>query len=356
MSETHSKLKNNITITNNKVNVINNTINVKLSILTNIAKQLNVDTDDIDNFKDIYKLQSLPIIYAMVVSDSEAVNNEFELFISSECILERIDALGSLLLTKYKSKINNTGSVHSLISEFKQININAKLIYETNNTCINGHGPLVNEYYLYESRCLVCGYVEAFPQGILEDTAENSKGPYKPSKHCEQWVSRIFAMEHINIPESLIAGIKRCAKRDGIAEIDLTCKCIRDTYLKELHQTKYNGNVPKIRRIINGISPPQPTREEYMRICSLFDLIDGLFLEIKPKNFSSRRYYPHFIRKIIEIIYADRPKVKFLILEGIHIQEQKTTQINDELWEMICEKSDGQLTFSKTKKIMYYNR
>ncbi len=203
--------------------------------------------------------------------------------------------------------------------------------------------------------CTECGYTEKLEGVYIDEVTTVKNGPYKSSKHCDDWVSCIFAIEKTNIPEQIIDNILKCMKRDSVRPRQLTCKLVR-IYLKELQRqgTKYNANAPKIRKIISGIAPPQPTAGEYDQICKMFEVIDDIFVKIKPDGYCSRRYYPHFIRKIIEHIYNNRPKVRDAIVEGIHIQEKKTKESHDILWKHICDASDGALKFSKTREITFY--
>lgn len=338
------------------VSLTHSHISRKLSLLCELGNLGKYNTEDLEQIQTEYKLGSLLLIvsYHEELIDKKPIVEDYEAFLIAENIIENINRLAINILNLPLPPIAGP-----LIHEYNQLQVRPKTVECKVSTCEICNIPLIVRPAASDQCCPLCGIIIPL-KGTYFDLSSDTcakNGPYKPSKHCEQWVTRIFAQETTAIPDLLIQDIIKCMTRDGVKTNQLTCPLIRDSYLKkELRQTKYNANVPKIRRIITGISPPQPTNAEYTLICQMFDLIDELFITVRPDGFSSRRYYPHFIRKIIEIVYHTRPKIKNAIIGGIHMQEKKTTDSHDMLWEKICKASDGRFAFSKTKEIIYYHR
>lgn len=339
-------------------NIILKKINLLLNIIDTAVDMLALDTEYhtlIHVLKNEYMLNSLPmlILYHNATDLTRAsIFLDYELFIMSNGIIDNINDMADMIL-----KVKLPSCVEPYIHEYKQLSIINTASTCIKSTCLECDAELIVRSDIGDLYCAICGYTEKLDGVYIDESNIVIKtGPYKPSKHCDDWVTRIFAMEKTIIPQHVIDSIMKCMERDGVKNRQLTCKLIRDTYLKELHRegTKYNANTPKIRKMITGIAPPQPTAREYEEICRMFETIDQIFVKIKPDGYSSRRYYPHFIRKIIEHVYHDRLEVKNAIIEGIHIQEKKTKESHDILWKHICDASDGVLQFSKTKELIFY--
>ena len=342
----------------NSISVLHSNILKKIDLLISIAnckpKTTKTIMLQISNFRASYLLLTLPIINSYYEKDEitrQNMNEEFEELIIAENIVNRIEDYGNILMT-----FDLPYTASPFIHDFKQLSLISKNVFKCRAICVNCSIDMVIRPELSDYCCSSCGYIERI-DGINTDDNNDTQpkvSPYKPSKHCEEWVLCIFACEKTDIPDDLINSIRSCMNRDGVTKSNLSCKLIRNTYLKELHRTEYNSNTPKIRKILTGISPPRPTPIEFEMICKKFDLSDSIYMHIKPPNYTSRRHYPYFIRKIIEDVYSDKPRVRNAIIEGIHMQERKTKESHDILWERICQASNGRLKFTKTKEITYY--
>jgi hypothetical protein len=294
-------------------------------VIANIDVEINVD--------------SLPEME--IQKQKQFILDQYLGFISGENVCEKIELLAK--------KIFSTATLvmAPLIHDFNQIGSTGSFVKINSNKCECGGDfqirPITSDMF-----CTKCGNVEIIEGTYFDNMDGNRNAPYKPSKHCQNWVSRIFGIERIKIPDDVKDKIKDCMVRDNVKKPN--CELIRQ-YLKELKITKYNNNIVKIRREITGIGPPTPNDQQIINICTRFAQIDEIYMKIKSKEEKSRRYYPFFIRKAIEIEYSEHPKDKEMILEGIHIQDRSTTEKHDEIYEKICEASNGQLKFSITKPI-----
>ena len=333
------------------INANNNIIKI-LEYLGSCYDMANVDKSELQELTSCYDLGSISLIarYHMVSKneEKECINLEFEQFMTCNDIPGKIN---NMLDTLSKLKLPPK-AVH-LINCINNLIISYDVKEDKYKVCLECDTEMVVRPEDSDQCCPICGYIDEFKGTLFEDLYHNDDrstkhGPYKPSRHCEHWLMRIFAMEKTNIPQTLIDAINHCLERDGIRKKQLTPKMTRG-YLKELAQTTFNSNVPKIRKLISGISPQPPTYEEYIKVCQIFDLADQIFMQIKSDNVSNRRYYPHFIRKSIELVYEDHESKMRTIVEGIHLQSRTTSESHDNLWREICEASEGKIKFLPTR-------
>ena len=190
--------------------------------------------------------------------------------------------------------------------------------------------------------CENCGYVTVLYGSVVENAQYYSPeshggkhGRYDPSRHCKFWVLRIQAKENTAISKKCLDQVLYCIKRDNITDSrKLLCSQIR-LYLKETRFTDYNDHIPLIRKILTGVSPPQLTREELIKLYNLFDKAVTTFELTKPEGKSNTMYYPYIIYKILDLIIRNSNR-KRRILECIHLQSRDTLIANDIQWELIC--------------------
>ncbi len=307
--------------------------------------------DELTKLDSEYRLNSsIPIINSMTASNYDELvdaSTVFKEYITSANIMQRLNILSKIIFSNPDHKIISL--MHNYTNNNLILNSSA---VEERELCPDCNVEFSIRHAYSDQYCPKCGMIIQL-DGISFEVNENSKsGPYKPSEHCETHINCIFAQELTEIPKTLIDSIQRLIKNENILpNRQLTCKKIRQ-YLKELKQTQYNKNVPKIRLIITGIKPPSPTIDKFNEICWYFDLADKIWMEIKPPDIKSRQYYPHRIRKIIEIVYKDDIKTRNSIIECIHLQEENTYKIHDHYWKEICDKSNGKIPFIKTEKYL----
>jgi hypothetical protein len=135
----------------------------------------------------------------------------------------------------------------------------------------------------------------------------------------------------------------------------ISCKMLRRC-LKDIKATKYNENIPYIRRKLTGISPERLFHHEIKLSYIYFDKAVSAFNNLMMSSRSNMRYYPYFIFKIIEMILhrADDKKRLDSIVESIHFQRDNTLVHNDRLWSKICE-IVPEFVFKKTDKDILQN-
>jgi hypothetical protein len=335
----------------NSVSIVHGRISKKLQILLKIAQICQRSVQEIENLIDTYQLESMDLVIQYSCAKDEDSRKEiyenYDMFLSSNGFFQRHSEIIEKLFSS--APVEAAPFIH----EYNQIGHMQDYVKSTSKICNECHVQYDIRSKSSDMCCPSCGIIIPLKGTYFESSESSRNGPYKPSKHCEQWVKRIFGIENTKIKPELITALLECMARDGVREPSY--KLLRDNYFKELHMAKYNCNIVKIRRMLTGKGPPIPSATKYNNICRRFDIMDELYMIVKDPSQSSRRYYPTFIRKSIEDEYEDIPKVRDLILSGIHIQEQKTTESHDQLYEKMCEKSNGRLTFRKTKNKNYIN-
>ncbi len=161
---------------------------------------------------------------------------------------------------------------------------------------------------------------------------------YQTRRHGKMWLDSIQGLETKEIPEFVIQHVKNCMRKDRVIDpTQITCETIRSYLSKSLKASKYNQHIPKIRKLVTGIEPPQLTEQETDLFYEYFGKIINIYNTKKTKV--NCPYCPYFIYKILEHIlrdpsHAERRKRFF---SYIHLQLPNTLHEQDKIWEMICE-------------------
>ena len=249
-----------------------------------------------------------------------------------------------------------------LVKKYKEIILSfkpEKFEYNICDSCNVEMHPDMNYVYL---KCPECGDMQDAGH-IIFDESQYYGQPVsiaRPKKHdsvghCAKHLKKIQAKECINIPDEVINILyDKLYAIYGNRISTIKCSQIRavlkNTWHKKERMSKYNNNVPSIRKLItarNGeiILPPQLSVEEENYILSMYNDIMNKFDEVvvKPeiskwfnKKRSNKFYYPYFIYKILEIFLKGDNRLEDL-LECIHLQDDYTLVRNDKVWKYICE-------------------
>jgi hypothetical protein len=174
-------------------------------------------------------------------------------------------------------------------------------------------------------------------------------GNYEPQRHCKFWLSRIQGREHVKFSEVAIAKLRNIIS--AVGPQDVSCAQIR-LYLKNLKYTKYNYDVPRLKKVLTGIDAPHFTYSETLNIISIFTRCVNVYNAIKPDSKSNTPYYPYIIYKIIENDFEDGGR-KRVILESIHLQGRETLISHDLTWKEIC-KYVPQMKYRPTDRNRHY--
>lgn len=244
-------------------------------------------------------------------------------------------------------KVTNDESlkkIYLLLDKFNESSIKYKVNEFIYDIC-SCYNKMIIDSNINKLVCSKCGYTKEIYDVVHEDenineVQKNKYSVYDSSRHCKSWVDRIQAREAVDIPECLIKKLKNFIKRDNIKNIEkISCLQIRD-YLRESKFSKYNENVPLIKKIITGVTPPQLTDYEIQLIHVYFDKVINIFDEIKPPTKTNCPYHPYFIYKIIQQIMnkENERSRRNKILSYIHLQSRETLINNDKIFREICKK------------------
>jgi hypothetical protein len=228
--------------------------------------------------------------------------------------------------------------------------LHGKLVVKLNpsivdpDICVCGR-RMVTEQLTSELVCDHCGAVVPLHGTIFKDTqfynqegqSQSKHGSYDTNRHCKAWLDHIQAKDQLDPDPKCMELLEQCLRRDNVIRKTLTCMQVRN-YLKEIGYSKYNYNVPLIRKYVSGIIPYQLTFTEEETIKIDFAKATEIWESIKPSSKPNTPYYPHFIFKIIEHRLRDRQKHMYSLLECIHLQSSVTSEKNDEYWQIMCQR------------------
>lgn len=183
----------------------------------------------------------------------------------------------------------------------------------------------------------------------LDIDKKQKGGNYEPQRHCKFWLSRIQGREHVKFSETALNKLRNIISAVGLQ--DVSCSQIR-LYLKNLKYTKYNYDVPRLKKVLTGIEAPHFTYKETLNIINIFTRCVNVYNMIKPDSKSNTPYYPYIIYKIIENDFEDGGR-KRVILESIHLQGRETLINHDLTWREIC-KYVPQMKYRPTDRNRHY--
>lgn len=277
---------------------------------------------------------------AQILRQRERYRDEFQKFLTSECIFPRMRELFDEL-SPYLGGDVSSGAEDDL-DDFLFAGYSTDV--ERCERC-NGRMEIEQNQSLMQCKAPDCG-VSFRLKGVLfeddyyyvHDGKRSKHCNYDPSKHCKMWLERIQAREPVEIPVSIIDRTRDCVYRDGIVnKEDITCERIRK-YLRQMNQAVYYNHVPLIRKILSGIEPPSMTDEEQHQVISYFNRIARIYDLIKSDSNPNLRYHPYFIYKIIEHLLQgeEHRRRRQDILACIHLQSRETLIEHDRIWKQIC--------------------
>lgn len=334
----------------------------------NLPKLKQTNSELIEITRD-YEMGSIKMLtdYFLFLSRNEPTNSkelriahnktklrfhkEFHMFIRKENFVSRMNKIHNTI--KYWLSLSaldaNEGisrkQLLNLVSQYENTSITHEVNVMDFNKCQLCDKEMSIISTTSELVCTKCGRTELLTGTVFDDEQfyyqegqRTKHGAYEPSKHCKFWIDSIQAKESKDIPEKVLNAVKECIKRNKVKNSEeITCKEIR-RYLRQTRFTSFNENVPLIRKLVTGISPPQLSDRETQLIILYFNKVIRIYEEIKPPGKTNVPYHPYLIYKIIEhIMKEDRVRAK-AILSCIHLQSRETLIENDIMWRSICER------------------
>lgn len=284
-----------------------------------------------ENTKD-YRVKKAQIYskYTRFVIQENIISQLNNMYLYLKCLIAK---------TKLKSE-----ELTKLMYKYEQIKLKVTVQENRGIVCYYCEEPM--SFISREStlECPRC-YSQKDAKGMMLSEDQNSttdksykSNQYQTRRHGKIWLDSIQGLESKEIPEFVLKHVKNCMKKDRIIDLSkVTCETIRGYLSKSAKASKYNQHIPKIRKLITGIEPPQLTEAETDIFCEYFGKVTNIYNTKKTKV--NCPYCPYFIYKILEHIlrepiHADRRKKFF---SYIHLQLPNTVTEQDKIWEMICE-------------------
>lgn len=179
-----------------------------------------------------------------------------------------------------------------------------------------------------------------------DDVIKRPKANYTYGRHYDYWSSRIQGIEGKDIPVEWLKKIQRVLVRDKYKSTDLNCEVIRSVLKDPAVQltTELNEHASFLVGKFGGTKPYILTADESHRAKEMFLKI-MYFYEKQHPNAGNKPYYPYFIYKIYEHMFAaDRTKLK--VLGFIHLQSTETVRKHDNDLAEICKEAGAGLELS----------
>lgn len=343
-----------------------------INMLDNL--HMNLVINDLDSVENEYGLAVVGILseYYSCPEREEKCTSDYYRAVTSENFIAKI----SDNINRIRAAVDTVYTVlnHHIASkqetkemEYELDDITRKLDIASN---IDTHAKLERKPYemckcgtrmtivpeLSELHCenYACGKVKSIIGAIFrddqfypQDGQKTKHGGYVTSRHNKFWMERLQALETKTFSDELLSKIEYIMKRDGYNKRDLTCEIMR-SILKDpmVNCTNLNDHAPLLVKIFGGPSPPQFDFQE-RRACSIrFNKAMKLYEIVNPDG-GNKPYYPYFIYKIIESLFADNPE-KLRLLDYIHLQSRETVIKNDKYYEQMCALADPQDGFVYT--------
>ena len=269
--------------------------------------------------------------------------NKFIRFIIQENIISQLNCMYLTLRAVILKSQLKSSSITKAFLKYEETKLKIS-VRETRgylcNFCEEQMSFIAKESILECSKC----FSQQDARGMMysEDQANISEKNYKSNqyqarKHGKAWIDCLQGLESKEIPDRVLTHIKECMRKDRIIDVNkVTCNTIRSYLSKKPNMSKYNQHIPKIRKLVTSIEPPQLTEAESEVFFEYYGKVINIYNTIKKKV--NCPYCPYFIYKILEQVLKDPAHVerKNRFFAYIHLQLSNTLNDQDKLWERIC--------------------
>lgn len=184
--------------------------------------------------------------------------------------------------------------------------------------------------------CTNCGQTDFV---IIDSDKPNYKDPipdtsayaYKRINHFNEWLSQFQAKESTEIPNEIFGEILLEINKARLHNLAaLTPEKMRQI-LKKLRYNKYYEHIPHIINKLNGVPPPNMTREVEERMRIMFRQIQEPFAKHCPKDRKNFLSYSYVLHKFCQLMELDDFLQCFPLLKS-----REKLQQQDRIWKEIC--------------------
>ena len=201
--------------------------------------------------------------------------------------------------------------------------------------------------------CKKCGFSEVV---LLDSDKPNYKDPipdnsayaYKRINHFREWLSQFQGRENTDIPVEVYEKVLEELQKNRIHNL---AELKPDKMRAILRKTGYNSmyeHIPHIISKINGLPPPNISRETEEKLIKMFTMIQKPFQMYKTKKRKNFLNYSYVLHKFCELLELDQFLPYFPLLKSPeNLKEQ------DAIWKKICNHLHWEFYTSENKSEYY---
>jgi hypothetical protein len=211
-----------------------------------------------------------------------------------------------------------------------------KIVIEKCKAC--GSEKLYTDEVASDTICMECGV--CFPAELqclnyAEEQEVNEKFVpvcgYKKENHLNEWILQFQGRETTTIPPEVLDQLRSEFKKEKIKSVNEISREKVKMYLKKLKLSKYYEHSTHITHLLNGLKPPEMSRELEDRLRLMFREIQTPFDKHCPKNRNNFLSYSYVLYKFCELLGEDEYLPFFPLLKS----KDKLRQ-QDTIWKNIC--------------------
>jgi ribosomal protein L37AE/L43A len=331
------------------IEYINSKLNEKINMTRDLVAQTIINSFDkivFDKIIDEYEFGSIQILseyYFLNCDSADYLKKKAEIFTEYTRFIIRIGILPQL--DKMIEKLKSVDNAHAKkLMECKNIKLKLSVKKTNGSLCEFCNEQMV---FLAKESILECpkcfAQITAKGMMLLEDRDDitdrsHKKSQHQSRKHGKEWLDSLQGLENKDVPKHVVDHVLSCMRKDRIIDkTQLTCDNIRSYLSRSPKTAKFNQQIPKIRKLITGIEPPQLTYSETELFLEYYGRVMKIDNEKKTKT--NCLYCPYYIRKILEqILKAPEDRVRRdRFFSYIHLQLSDTLIEQDNIWAQICE-------------------
>lgn len=200
--------------------------------------------------------------------------------------------------------------------------------------------PMRYEKHTSTFVCQSCGMTRYTIEGTAHNLSYNDEVSssfntaytYTRINHLCETLNSIQAKENTTIPTEVIDALKRELRKERhIVRKDIQPQKVK-TILKKLDLARYYEHAPTITCILNGMPPPQFSRELEDKFKSMFIAMQAPFERHRPQGRKNFLNYHYVLIKLCEILGVPQYKKYFKLLKS----PQKLF-CHDQIWKKMCD-------------------
>jgi hypothetical protein len=321
------KFQNNLNEINNKINndLINENLNKQRILIKDKIKSIKNKINNIEGSNDEleYYSQTINILDTYYTNKSNEKNIEDNKILS---ILNSNEKKNKAILLDEYNKI--VEKVSCLVN---------KRIFTCNNCAIEKIININDGTYI----CTKCGEVSNILYEIEKPNYKNindennvQDNPYKRINHFNEWLVQIQGRETTDINNEVYQCIINEIKKNKELSNDLSLLKNKQLkkILRKLNLNKYYEHIPFIINKLNGLPPPNISRDHEEKFRIMFKEIQEPFSLYCPKDRKNFLSYSYVLHKFCELLELDELIVFFPLLKS----RQKLKE-HDIIWKKICQ-------------------